>query len=67
MIIDDLGRGTSTIDGYAIAKAVLDYLIRKVSCVTIFTTHYKWLVDDYVNDVEIELYTLLCKKVSRSP
>jgi DNA mismatch repair protein MSH6 len=29
-IVDELGRGTSTFDGYAIAHAVLTYLINKV-------------------------------------
>ena len=29
-IIDELGRGTSTFDGYAIAHAVLTYLVNKV-------------------------------------
>ena len=50
VIVDELGRGTSTYDGYALAKAVLNHLVRQMHCLTMFTTHYRWLVDDYVKD-----------------
>lgn len=49
VIMDELGRGTSTFDGYAIAHSVLSYLINRVSCRTLFTTHYHMLVDDFVD------------------
>jgi len=41
--MDELGRGTSTFDGYAIAKAVLDYLIISIRPLCLFTTHYHML------------------------
>ena len=41
VILDELGRGTSTHDGVAIAQAVLDYLVREVKCLTLFITHYQ--------------------------
>jgi len=47
VIMDELGRGTSTFDGYSIAHSVLSYLIKRVSCRTLFTTHYHMLVDDF--------------------
>lgn len=47
VIMDELGRGTSTFDGYAIANSVLKYLVNKVSCRTLFTTHYHMLVNDF--------------------
>lgn len=47
VIMDELGRGTSTFDGYSIAHSVLSYLINKVQCRTLFTTHYHMLVDDF--------------------
>jgi DNA mismatch repair ATPase MutS len=47
--MDELGRGTSTFDGYAIAKTVLDYLFSVNQCRLLFTTHYHWLVDDFKN------------------
>ena len=39
-IIDELGRGTSTHDGYAIALSTFCYLLDKIKCMTLFTTHY---------------------------
>lgn len=41
VILDELGRGTSTHDGAAIAQAVLDYVVRETKCLTLFITHYQ--------------------------
>ena len=41
VILDELGRGTSTHDGVAIAEAVLDYIVREKRCLTMFITHYQ--------------------------
>lgn len=41
VILDELGRGTSTHDGVAIAQAVLDYVIRDTKSLTLFITHYQ--------------------------
>ena len=62
VIVDELGRGTSTYDGYALAKAVLNFLVRKIQCLTMFTTHYRWLVDDYLDNPRISLHTMLIDK-----
>ncbi|KAF8959081.1 DNA mismatch repair protein MSH3 [Flammula alnicola] len=43
VILDELGRGTSTFDGMAIADATLQYLVDKVKCKTLFITHYPLL------------------------
>ncbi|OBT91331.1 mismatch repair protein msh3 [Pseudogymnoascus verrucosus] len=43
VILDELGRGTSTHDGVAIAQAVLDYVVRDLKCLTLFITHYQTL------------------------
>lgn len=43
VVLDELGRGTSTHDGVAIAASVLDYLIRDRKCLTLFITHYQML------------------------
>lgn len=40
VILDELGRGTSTHDGIAIAYATLSYFIRDVKALTLFVTHY---------------------------
>ncbi|KAF2683423.1 DNA mismatch repair protein MSH3 [Lentithecium fluviatile CBS 122367] len=43
IILDELGRGTSTFDGVAIAEAVLDYVTRDLQSLTLFITHYQHL------------------------
>ncbi|KAE9400754.1 hypothetical protein BT96DRAFT_956745 [Gymnopus androsaceus JB14] len=40
VILDELGRGTSTFDGMAIANAVLQHLVQSTKCKTLFITHY---------------------------
>ena len=43
LILDELGRGTSTHDGMAIAHAVLDYIVRHTQSLLLFITHYQSL------------------------
>lgn len=40
VLIDELGRGTSTYDGMALAQAVAEYLHDEIRCKTIMSTHY---------------------------
>jgi len=54
VIMDELGRGTSTFDGYSIAHAVLSYQVKKNKCMTLFTTHYHMLVDSFKDDSEVQ-------------
>jgi DNA mismatch repair ATPase MutS len=53
VILDELGRGTSTFDGTAIAFAVVQDLIARVRCRTLFATHYHSLVDDFRADPNV--------------
>nr|KJB52804.1 hypothetical protein B456_008G278000 [Gossypium raimondii] len=45
VIIDELGRGTSTHDGVAIAYATLHYLLEQKKCMVLFVTHYPKIAD----------------------
>jgi DNA mismatch repair protein MutS len=40
VILDEVGRGTSTYDGLAIAQAVVEHLQSQIGCRTLFATHY---------------------------
>eukprot|EP01127_Copromyxa_protea_P019622 TRINITY_DN6415_c0_g1_i2.p1 TRINITY_DN6415_c0_g1~~TRINITY_DN6415_c0_g1_i2.p1 ORF type:complete len:626 (+),score=111.18 TRINITY_DN6415_c0_g1_i2:317-2194(+) len=60
VILDELGRGTSTFDGYAIAYAVLTKL-RDLGCRTLFSTHYHKLNDEFQNDPLVSLGHMACE------
>lgn len=47
VIMDELGRGTSTFDGQAIAFAVLHHLVSRTRCLAFFLTHYTNLAYDF--------------------
>lgn len=39
-LFDEIGRGTATFDGMAIAQSIIEYIVRHVHCKTFFSTHY---------------------------
>jgi len=45
LVLDEIGRGTSTIDGLSIAWSVLEYVNKIIKCKTLFATHYHELTD----------------------
>ena len=45
VILDEIGRGTSTYDGISLAWSVVEYLHEHVGCRTLFATHYHELTD----------------------
>jgi DNA mismatch repair protein MSH6 len=47
VVLDELGRGTSTFDGIAIATAVLEHFIERVQCPLVFCTHYHVLTQQF--------------------
>ncbi|SPO40682.1 related to MSH6 - DNA mismatch repair protein [Pseudozyma flocculosa] len=47
VVMDELGRGTSTFDGQAIAFAVLHHLVSRTRCLSFFLTHYTSLAYDF--------------------
>lgn len=40
ILFDELGRGTATYDGMALAQAIIEYIHREVQAKTLFSTHY---------------------------
>ncbi len=45
VILDEVGRGTSTFDGLALAWAIAEHLHESIACRTLFATHYHQLTD----------------------
>ncbi|XP_056147296.1 DNA mismatch repair protein Msh6 [Lampris incognitus] len=60
VLLDELGRGTATYDGTAIACAVVKELAEKIGCRTLFSTHYHSLVEDYANNAAVRLGHMAC-------
>merc|ERR1719272_1520914 len=60
VILDELGRGTSTFDGTAIAHATLTHLLEKIKCRALFATHYHSLTDDFAADPRVSLQHMGC-------
>ncbi|CAI2182652.1 11047_t:CDS:10 [Funneliformis geosporum] len=61
VILDELGRGTSTFDGYAIAYSVLHYLATYIGCLGLFSTHYGMLTQEFSKNPNIALKHMSCQ------
>lgn len=57
---DELGRGTSTFDGTAIAGATVKHLIERSQCLSLFATHYHSLLDEWKNEPMVRLGHMQC-------
>lgn len=60
VILDEIGRGTSTFDGMSIARAVIEHIREKVHAKTLFATHYHELTD--LEDDKIRNYCIAVKE-----
>ncbi|MGH0172525.1 UNVERIFIED_CONTAM: hypothetical protein FKN15_063798 [Acipenser sinensis] len=60
VLLDELGRGTATYDGTAIASAVVKELAENIQCRTLFSTHYHSLVEDYSHCRAVRLGHMAC-------
>lgn len=62
VILDEIGRGTSTHDGISIAWAVLEYLHNSIRCRTLFATHYHELIELKRHLPNVATYTMEIKE-----
>ncbi len=62
VIIDEVGRGTSTFDGISIAWAIAEYLVNNLKCRTLFATHYNELTDLSLNLEGVKNYNVIVKE-----
>lgn len=62
IILDEVGRGTSTFDGMSIARAVIEYIDKKIRAKTLFATHYHELTDLAENSERIENFCTAVKE-----
>ena len=62
IILDEVGRGTSTFDGMSIARAVLEYIDKKIRAKTLFATHYHELTDLAESSERIENFSVAVKE-----
>ncbi|MDY4696535.1 MAG: DNA mismatch repair protein MutS [Selenomonas montiformis] len=60
VILDEIGRGTSTFDGMSIARSVIEYMEQKIHAKTLFATHYHELTD--LEDDKIRNYCVAVKE-----
>ena len=49
--LDEIGRGTSTKDGYSLARGIIEYLKRSENLIGIVTTHYRELASEVSSDL----------------
>lgn len=62
ILLDEIGRGTSTYDGMSIARAVVEYIDSKIHAYTLFATHYHELADMAETSKKIKNYTVTVKE-----
>ena len=53
--MDELGRGTATFDGTAIAFSVVKELAQNIKCLTLFSTHYHHLVEEFSENDNVSM------------
>jgi len=61
VVLDEIGRGTSTYDGLSIAWSVAEHLVR-INCKTLFATHYHYLNDLAKHSASVRNYRVAVKE-----
>ena len=65
LILDEIGRGTSTVDGLAIARASAEYLLDRVCAKTLFATHYHELTVLGDDRSGVQNYSVAVKEIGQ--
>jgi DNA mismatch repair protein MutS len=64
LLLDEIGRGTGTTDGFALAKAILQYIIKHIGAKTMFATHFHKLVAMAKDHDTIKNYKVLTREIN---
>lgn len=62
IILDEVGRGTSTFDGMSIARSVVEFINEKIKAKTLFATHYHQLIELENVMPEVKNYSVAVKE-----
>jgi len=64
LLLDEIGRGTGTNDGYALAKAILTYIIEKIGSKTLCATHFHELIELGHDYNQVQNYKVLTSSIN---
>jgi DNA mismatch repair protein MutS len=62
VILDEIGRGTSTYDGISLAWSIVEYIQKNIKCKTLFATHYHELTDLEQEFGDVKNYSIAVKE-----
>lgn len=62
VILDEIGRGTSTYDGISLAWSIVEYIQKNIKCKTLFATHYHELTDLDQEFKDVKNYSIAVKE-----
>ncbi len=64
LLLDEIGRGTGTNDGYALAKAILQYIIEQIGSKTLCATHFHELIELGRTYPQVQNYKVLTSNLN---
>lgn len=64
LLLDEIGRGTGTNDGYALAKAILTYIIEQIGSKTLCATHFHELIELGRDYQQVQNYKVLTSSIN---